>query len=69
MLAVALAAKVHNANWKEKLLEDSHCPAWKVVAAIQEVQTQSWLDLLQTIVLRCSVSCAASVRLCWQAYV
>ena len=27
MLAVALAAEVHKANWREKLLEDGHSPA------------------------------------------
>lgn len=32
MLAVALAAEVHKVDWKEKLIENSHCPASKVVA-------------------------------------
>jgi len=54
MLAVALAAEVHKANWQEKLLEDGHCPAFKV-AAVQEVQTQSLLDLLQKILHRAEV--------------
>jgi len=55
MLAVALAAEVHKADWQEKLLEDGHCPAFKVVAAVQEVQTQSLLDLLQKILHRAEV--------------
>ncbi|DBA70152.1 TPA: hypothetical protein ACH3X2_012204 [Trebouxia sp. C0005] len=36
MLAVALAAEVHKADWQEKLLQDGHTPADKVVAAVQE---------------------------------
>ena len=52
MLAVALALEVHKADWREKLLEDGHCPAYKVNAAVQEVQTQSLLDLLQSILRR-----------------
>ena len=55
MLAVELAAEVHKADWKEKLLEDGHCPTSKVVAAVQEVQTQSLLGLLQSILLRAGV--------------
>ena len=34
MLAVALAAEVHKADWKEKLFENGHCPAFKVFAAV-----------------------------------
>jgi len=55
MLAVALDAEVHKADWQEKLLEDGHCPAFKVVAAVQEVQTKSLLDLLQKILHRAEV--------------
>ena len=55
MLAVALAAEVHKADWKEKLLEDGHCPAFKLLAAVQEVQTQSLLDLLQEVLRRAEV--------------
>ena len=49
MLAVAFAAEVHKANWPDKLLEEGHCPASKLVAAAHKVQSQSLLDLLQTI--------------------
>ena len=55
MLAVALAAEVHKADWQEKLLQDGHTPADKVVAAVQEVQSQSLLDLLQNILRRAEV--------------
>ena len=55
MLAVAFAAEVHKADWKEKLLEDGHCPAFKLLAAVQEVQTQSLLDLLQEVFRRAEV--------------
>lgn len=55
MLAVALAAEVHKADWKEKLLENGHSPAAKVVAAVQEVQKQSLLNLLQVILRRAEV--------------
>ncbi len=52
MLAVALALEVHKADWREKLFEDGHCPAYKLVAAVQEVQTQSLRDLLQEVLHR-----------------
>ena len=55
MLGVALAAEVHKADWKEKLLEDGHCPAVKLLAAVQEVQTHSLLDLLQEVCCRAEV--------------
>ena len=55
MLAVALAAEVHKADWKEKLLEDDHCPANTLLAAVQEVHTQSLLDLLQEVLRRAEV--------------
>ncbi len=55
MLAVALAAEVHKANWKEELLEDGHCPAFKVLAAVQEVHIKSLLDLLLKILHRAEV--------------
>ena len=55
MLAVALAAEVHKANWREKLLEDGHSPAAKVIAAVQEVQEKSLLDVLQVILHRAEV--------------
>ena len=63
MLAVALAAEVHKADWKEKLLEDGHCLAFKLLAAVQEVQTQSLLDLLQEVLLKCSVPCVIHAKL------
>ena len=63
MLAVALAAEVHKADWKEKLLEDGHCLAFKLLAAVQEVQTQSLLDLLQEVLLKCSVPCVIRAKL------
>ena len=53
MLAVALAAEVHKADWKERVIEKGHCSASKVVAAVQEVQTESLLHLLQKI-LHCA---------------
>ena len=55
MLAVALAAEVHKADWKEKLLQDGQSPADKVVAAVQEVQSKSLLDLLHIILRRAEV--------------
>ena len=54
MLAVALAAEVHKANWKEKLLEDDHCPAFNNLA-----KTVCGPPVLQQEVLRrAKVSCA-----------
>ena len=55
MLAVALVAEVHKADWKEKLLENGHSPKAKVIAAVQEVHRKSLLDLLQEILLRAEV--------------
>ena len=55
MLAVALVAEVHKANWKEKLLENGHSPAAKVSAAVQEVKKKSLLNLLQVILCRTDV--------------
>ncbi len=55
MLAVALALEVDKANWREKLSENGHCPAYKLVAAVQEFQTQSLKDLLQNILHRAEV--------------
>ena len=56
MLAVALAAELHKSDWRAKLIEDRHCPARLLVAAVQEVQQESLLDLLQTILRRAKVS-------------
>ena len=39
MSAAALAAELHKPNWKEKLIQDGHCPARLLVAAVEEVQT------------------------------
>ena len=74
MLAVALAAEVHKADWKEELIQDGHCPADKVVAAVKEVQSKALLDLLQTsfcVVLKCysCVPCVLQLALYWQAYI
>ena len=55
MLAVALVAEVHKADWKEKLLENGHSPAAKVIAAVQEVQKKSLLNLLQVMLRRADV--------------
>ena len=55
MLAVALAAEVHKADWQNKLMQDGHSPAHKVIAAVQEVQSKSLLDLLQDILHRAEV--------------
>ena len=56
MLAVALVVEVHKADWKEKLLENRHSPAAKVIAAVQEVQKNSLLNLLQAILRRADVT-------------
>jgi len=53
MQAAGLAVQLHKTGWKEKLTVDSHCFISKVVAANKEVQTESWLDLLQKIFWFC----------------
>ena len=52
MLAVMLAAELHKRNWKEKLTEDGHCPASKVVALSMEAKTQPLKQLLGKILQR-----------------
>ena len=52
MLAVALVAELHKANWKAKLLEGGHTPATKLMAAALEAETRALLDLLKGILQR-----------------
>ena len=66
MLAVMLAAELHKCNWKEKLMEDGHCPASKPMAAsmeLLEAKTQPLKHLLGEILQRAEVSAASGVWL------
>ena len=58
-----LVAELHKSNWKEKLMEDGHCPASKVVAASIEAETQPLKQLLGEILQRAEVSAASRVWL------
>ena len=59
MLAVMLAAELHKRNWKEKLIDDGHCPASKVLAASMEAKTQPLKQLLGEILQWSEVSAAS----------
>lgn len=49
MLAVALVAKLHKCDWKDRLIEGGHTPTGKLVAAADEAKTKALEELLRNI--------------------